>query len=315
MSPLTVHDRRELSRVLSRVANASVAEVLGLSRAGAAGSRRIGVTGAPGGGKSSLIARLARSRLRRPGELAIVAIDPTSPRSGGAILGDRIRMQELADEPRVFIRSLASRVSQDGLTDNLPDILAVLESAGFAELIVETVGVGQVGYAVKRVVDTNVLVLMPGTGDQIQAMKSGILETADICVVNKADLPGARQMAAELKSVFDPRGRAQGDWTPPVILIAAGEEAGIAQLGDAIDGHLAWLDRQGRRDVAAGERRAQHVGSLVARRTAEIIGALPHEVLRQPLSAMYAAVVSQLVQSCAAISPAGNGDGKTTRQP
>lgn len=315
MSPLSVHDRRELSRVLSRAANASVAEVLGLSRGSAASCRRIGITGSPGGGKSSLIARLARSRLRHPGELAIIAIDPTSPRSGGAILGDRIRMQDLADEPRVYIRSLASRVSQDGLTDNLPDILAVLESAGFAELIVETVGVGQVGYAVKRVVDTNVLVLMPGTGDQIQAMKGGILETADICVVNKADLPGARQMAAELRSVFDPRGHAQGDWTPPVIPISAGEEEGIAQLGDAIDRHQAWLDQQGRRDVAASERRAQHVASLVARRTVEIIGTLPHDVLCQPLSATYAAVVSELARSCVPVSPAGNRDGKTIRQP
>ena len=112
MTPLTVNDRRALSRVLSRVANASVAEVLGMSGGGAGSCRRIGVTGSPGVGKSSLIARLARSRLSRPGELAIIAIDPTSPKSGGAILGDRVRMQALADEPRVFIRSLASRVSR-----------------------------------------------------------------------------------------------------------------------------------------------------------------------------------------------------------
>ncbi len=315
MSEATVIDRRSLARALSRVANASVAEVLAMSRSGAANCHRTGITGSPGVGKSSLIARLARNRLRRPGELAIIAIDPTSPRSGGAILGDRIRMQDLADEPRVFIRSLASRVSQDGLTDNLPDILAVLEHAGFAELIVETVGVGQVGYAVRRVVDTNVLVSMPGEGDQIQAMKGGILETADICVVNKADLPGARQLAAELESVVAPRGSPRREWTPPVILISAAEQEGIDQLGDAIDRHQAWLDTKGRHDVTVIERRVQHVGSLVARRTAEIIDALPHDVLLQPLSAAYAAVVSELARSCAPIQPAGDRAAKTMRQP
>ncbi|HYB57519.1 MAG TPA: methylmalonyl Co-A mutase-associated GTPase MeaB [Alphaproteobacteria bacterium] len=315
MTPLAGNDRRALSRMLSRAANASVAEVLGMSGGSAASSRRIGVTGPPGVGKSSLIARLAQSRLSRPGELAIIAIDPTSPKSGGAILGDRVRMQELADEPRVFIRSLASRVSQDGLSDNLPDILAVLENAGFAELIIETVGVGQVGYAVKRVVDTNVLVSMPGTGDQIQAMKGGLLEMADICVVNKADLPGARQLASELESVVAPRGSPRRDWTPPVILISAAEQEGIDQLGDAIDRHQAWLAAKGRRDVTLIERRVQHVGSLVARRTAEIIDALPHDVLLQPLSAAYAAVVSELARPCAPIQPAGDRTAKTMRQP
>ncbi len=315
MSAAAVIDRRSLARALSRVANASVAEVLAMSRSGAANCHRTGITGSPGVGKSSLIARLARNRLRRPGELAIIAIDPTSPRSGGAILGDRIRMQDLADEPRVFIRSLASRVSQDGLTDNLPDILAVLEHAGFAELIVETVGVGQVGYAVRRVVDTNVLVSMPGEGDQIQAMKGGILETADICVVNKADLPGARQLAADLRSVVNPRGRERPDWTPPVILISAGVPDGVEQLGDAIDRHQAWLDQQDRRDIALIERRTQHVGSLLARSTAEIIRTLPHDVLRQPLSATYAAVVWELYRSCVPIPPAGDRGDETMRRP
>ena len=130
-------------------------------------------------------------------------------------------------------------------------------------------------------------------------------------MVNKADLPGARQLAAELQSVVDPRGRAQPDWTPPVIMVAAGEPDGVEQLGDAIDRHQAWLDQQDRRDAAAIERRAQHVGSLLARRTAEIIRTLPHEVLHQPLAATFAAVVSELHRSCAPDSPAGERGDNT----
>jgi LAO/AO transport system kinase len=311
MMPATGTDRRALARTLSRIANASVAEVLDLSRAGPGDCRRIGITGAPGVGKSSLIARLARQRLRHPGELAIIAIDPTSPRSGGAILGDRIRMQDLADEPRVFIRSLASRVSQDGLSDNLSDILTVVESAGFVEVIVETVGVGQVSYAIRRIVDTNVLVLMPGEGDLIQAMKGGILETADIFVVNKADLPGTRRLAAELRGVVNRHGGERPGWTTPVIPIAAGEQQGIDQLGEAIEHHQAWLDRQDRHDTVLIERQAQHVGSLLGRRTAEIIQALPRDVLRQPLSAAYAAVVCELRRSCRPMTAADEQAGET----
>ncbi len=313
MMSATGINRRGLAQALSRIANASVDEVLGMSRGAAASCRRVGITGSPGVGKSSVIARLARNRLRHAGELAIIAIDPTSPRSGGAILGDRIRMQDLADEPRLFIRSLASRASQDGLSDNLPDILAVIEAAGFAEAIVETVGVGQVGYAVRRVVDTSVLVLMPGEGDQIQAMKSGILETADICVVNKAELPGARQLAADLQGVVGPRWREQPGWSVPVILVAAGDQDGIDRLSEAIDRHQAWLDRQERREAAMIERRAQHVGSLLARRTAEIIQLLPQEVLRQPLATAYAAVVQELYRSCRVTTPPGSGIEESAR--
>ena len=307
-------DRRSLARALSRVANASVAEVLGMSRGGAAGCRRTGITGSPGVGKSSLIARLARHRLRRPGALAIIAIDPTSPRSGGAILGDRIRMQELDGEPRIFIRSLASRVSQDGLTDNLPDILAVFEHAGFAELIVETVGVGQVGYAVRRVVDTNVLVSMPGEGDQIQAMKGGILETADICVVNKADLPGARQLAADLQSVVDPRGaRAAG--LDPAGHHGCRRRAGRRRAAWRCDRSPPGMARPAgparcRRDRAPSAACRQPL----ARRTAEIIRTLPHEVLRQPLAATFAAVVSEAHRSCVPDSPAGDRGDNTRWQ-
>jgi LAO/AO transport system kinase len=301
MNAISPADRRALSQALSRVADAPVREVLQISRASATSCRVIGITGSPGVGKSTLIARLARNRLRHPGTLGIVAIDPTSPISGGAILGDRIRMQDLAGDPRVFIRSFASRASMDGLTDNLFDILGVFDRAGFSELIVETVGTGQVGYAIKYLVDTNVLILMPCSGDQIQAMKGGILETADICVVNKSDLPGARQVAAELRSVLD-RGSRGEDWSAPVLAVSAQDASGIEELGAAVDRHQAWLDATGRRDLAVRERRAHHVSSLVARRVAEITAAMPPGILARPLPELYRIVTQELLDSLDAVS-------------
>src|SRR5690606_35670836 len=160
-------------------------------REAAARALRIGVTGPPGAGKSTLIAALTRYRLKRAGCIAIIAIDPSSPNTHGSILGDRIRMDCLVDDSRVYIRSLASRSANDGLTENLPEILGVLDDFGFDEIILETVGVGQSEFAVRDLVDVELLVMAPGAGDQIQAMKAGIVETADICIVNKADQPGA----------------------------------------------------------------------------------------------------------------------------
>ncbi|HQS11179.1 MAG TPA: GTP-binding protein, partial [Xanthobacteraceae bacterium] len=180
-------DRRALGRALSRAADAGLADILSAPpREERHVARRIGVTGPPGAGKSTLIAALARFRLSRASRVAIVAIDPTSPKTRGSILGDRIRMDGLVDDPRVFIRSLASRGATDGLADNLPEILSVFDDYGFDEIILETVGVGQSEFAVRELVDVELLVLTPGAGDQIQAMKAGILETADIYVVNKA---------------------------------------------------------------------------------------------------------------------------------
>jgi LAO/AO transport system kinase len=289
--------RRALSRALSRAADAGVFEALRNARESRASCRRIGVTGPPGVGKSSLIARLARQRLEHPGDLAIVAIDPTSPVSGGAILGDRIRMEDLATDPRVYIRSLASRGSLDGLADNLPDMLALFDDAGFAELIVETVGVGQVEYAVRNLVETTVLVLMPGTGDYIQAMKGGILETADLYVVNKADQPGAPQLAAELRSMLKAR-RPGTDWMPPILPTSLAEPEAIARLGAAIDRHQAWIRETGRWASALERRRIHHVGSLVARRVGEVLHELPPQTLQQSMLDLFRTLVERLMDGC-----------------
>ena len=296
MNARSSEQRRTMSKALTRAANASVADVLTTAQGSAGLCGRIGVTGPPGAGKSSLIAALARRRLQKEGDIAILAIDPTSPVSGGAILGDRIRMEDLAQNPRVFIRSLASRRSHDGLADNLPDMLEIVERAGFTEAILETVGVGQVEYAVRHVVDTILLVLMPGSGDQIQAMKGGILETADIVVVNKSDQPGARQLASELAAVMKLSGADDEGWVPPIVMTSLKDSASVEALALEIDRHQAWLAN---RPGVAGRlesRRAQHVGSLVARRVSEVLEELPAEVLSAPLATLYEMVVRRLAE-------------------
>jgi LAO/AO transport system kinase len=290
-------DRRALARALSRTADASVADVLASAQGASGACRRIGVTGPPGAGKSSLIAALVRQRLAAQGDIAVLAIDPTSPISGGAILGDRIRMEDLAQNPRVYIRSLASRRSHDGLADNLPDMLAIVENAGFSEAILETVGVGQVEYAVRHVVDTILLVLPPGAGDQIQAMKGGILETADILVVNKADLPGARQLASELAGVMKLRGEVDAGWTPVIVETSIRDAASVAALSAEIDRHQAWIVGRPGATGLPEARRAQHVASLVARRVAEVLEQAAPQDLRQPLAELYAAVIGRLAVS------------------
>jgi LAO/AO transport system kinase len=216
------------------MANASVADALAGMRENLNGARRIGVTGPPGAGKSTLIGRLARQRLDNGAAVAVVAIDPTSPHTHGAILGDRIRMDAIADEPRLFIRSLASRGANDGLADNIADVLAILDGHPFDEVILETVGVGQAEYAVRALVDTLVLVLVPDAGDQIQAMKAETLEMADIYVVNKADLPGAQKVVAELGAVIRLRQRLAAAWEPPVIMTASNGSDDVATLNEAI---------------------------------------------------------------------------------
>jgi LAO/AO transport system kinase len=288
-------DRRRLSRELSQLANASIPEILKLARNNEGSARRIGVSGPPGAGKSTLIGALARHRLAGAQKLAIVAIDPTSPVSGGALLGDRVRMDDLASEPRIYIRSLASRSSRDGLAQNLPDILALLESHGFSEIIVETVGVGQIEYDICRLVETSILVLTPGAGDRIQAMKGGILETADILVVNKADRPGASELAAELKSVLraSRMGRAN---VPPVVTTSVSSPDSLEHLNAEIDRHQSQAGALGRQ-ASIENRHLHYVESLILRRVGEVVSSLSPEARRQPVPALFQTIVEELSET------------------
>lgn len=282
-----------LGRALSRAADASVGEILASTAAERAqGARRIGFTGPPGAGKSTLLGVVARHRVQAAGRIAVVAIDPSSPGTQGAVLGDRIRMDAVTDDPRIFIRSFASRQAQDGLTDNIAEILSVLDAHGFDEILLETVGAGQTTYGVRDLVDIEILVLVPGAGDQIQAMKAGILETADIYVINKADQPGAAQIDAELRAVLALT-RPPGATLPAIVRTTATAHEGIAALDEAIRSCLARGTARARDAVRRGRMR-HRARSLLARRLDEIMSGLPEHCFDGTLAALHDAVLRRL---------------------
>jgi len=288
-------DRRRLGRALSQVINATVNNALeGPGGQPDSPARRVGFTGSPGVGKSSLISCYAKRRLDRGVRTGILAIDPTSPVSGGALLGDRIRMDAIADDSRLFIRSVPSRGMNDGLCDNAPDLLLAMEGHGFDEILLETVGVGQTEYAVKTLVDTLVLVLMPDSGDAIQAMKAGILECADILVMNKSDHPQAQRAGAEISAILKHRSQAGEDWTPQLIMASAANGTGVEELEGAVRRHGDWLSQHKNREAVVRQRRAYHLRSLIARRANEIIHEAGAELLDVPLREAFRKLVRGL---------------------
>lgn len=291
MTTGTSLDRRRISRELTRIANAPLSEVLdtiGDSEAPAA--YRIGITGPPGGGKSTLINALVKERLKDRADkiLAVLAIDPSSPVSGGAILGDRIRMDAIADLPGLYLRSLSSRGARNGLCDNVVDLMTLLETHGFDEVILETVGVGQSEVAVHEVVDTLVVIVPPDAGDSVQTMKSGILEMADIVVVTKADQPGARRMAADLAAVL----RKRGDRDVPVLQTEA-VGAGVEGLNQTIDDHRAWLADNHPQALTRHSRRRYHLQALIDREVREALKA-DTGILRGTLTTSYDRLLAAL---------------------
>ena len=194
----------------------------------------IGITGAPGAGKSSLVDKLALLYRQRGERVGIVAVDPSSPFSGGAILGDRIRMQTLGLDDGVFIRSMATRGNLGGLARATVDAVAILDAAGYAKIIIETVGVGQDEVEVVKAADVSVVVLVPGMGDDIQAIKAGIMEIGDIFVINKSDREGVYATEKELESLLSLASRDDG-WDPPIVKTVATESRGVSDLASAIE--------------------------------------------------------------------------------
>lgn len=298
-APRRTIDRRALGRALTNAARASVASVL-QGETGDIGrpARIIGITGAPGSGKSTLVARLAKHRLGRAGTLAIVAIDPTSPKTQGSVLGDRIRMEALAEDERIYIRSLASQHAHDGLTDNIAEVLATLDRFGFEEVLVETVGVGQTGYGIRALADVEVLILTPGAGDYIQAMKAGIMETADVFVINKSDLAGADRVQAELLGVLQTRAKN----IPPVIRAQQGDDTAIAALSEAVDHEIERSALARSTQETRRMRQRFRVQALIRRRLDESIAGLPAQAWDADLPDLYDQVVDGMRVELAAKS-------------
>jgi LAO/AO transport system kinase len=240
-------DHRALARLLSLVEDDSprVRSVIKDLLPSTGQARIIGLTGAPGVGKSTVTGALVGAYRAAGAKVAVLAVDPTSPFTGGALLGDRIRMQEHATDEAVFIRSMASRGHLGGLAASTPQAIRVLDAAGFDPIIIETVGVGQAEVAVASLADSVVVLLAPGMGDAVQAAKAGILEVADLFVVNKADKPDTQQVVRDLRNMIALADRSEADWKPPIVTTVGVKREGIEELIARLDGHWSWLGETG----------------------------------------------------------------------
>jgi LAO/AO transport system kinase len=240
-------DHRALARLLSLVEDDSprVRDVIKELLPSTGQARIIGLTGAPGVGKSTVTGTLVGAYRAAGAKVAVLAVDPTSPFTGGALLGDRIRMQEHATDDAVFIRSMASRGHLGGLTASTPQAIRVLDAAGFDPIIIETVGVGQAEVAIASLADSVVVLLAPGMGDAVQAAKAGILEVADLFVVNKADKPDAQQVVRDLRNMIALAQRTDQDWKPPIVTTVGVKREGIEELVGRLDAHWSWLGDTG----------------------------------------------------------------------
>jgi LAO/AO transport system kinase len=282
-------ERRAVARAISMVedgAEALPALIAGLyPKTGKAYT--IGLTGSPGVGKSSLAAELVGAARERDRSVAVLAIDPTSPFTGGALLGDRLRMQTHATDPDVFIRSMATRGHLGGLALAAPEAVRVLDAAGADLIMVETVGVGQAEVAVATAADTTIVVVAPGWGDAIQASKAGILEIADVFVVNKADRDGAGEAVRDLEVML--RLGPDLEWTPPVVKTSTQTHQGIDELWVAVESHRKHLESTGELDRRRRERILREVEDMVSvrlrRRVADLLERGALEALADDLAA------------------------------
>jgi LAO/AO transport system kinase len=258
-------DARAVGRLITLVENGSaqLREAMAALAPTVGQARVIGLTGSPGVGKSTTTAALVAAFRGRDQRVGVLAVDPSSPFSGGALLGDRVRMQEHATDAGVYIRSMASRGHLGGLAWSTPQALRVLDAAGCDVVLVETVGVGQAEVEVASLADTSVVLVAPGMGDGIQAAKAGILEIADVFVVNKADRDGADATARDLRHMMSlVEGRRPEDWQPPIVKTVASRGEGIDDLMTALDKHQEWLEQSGRLDARRRVRAAEEIEAL-----------------------------------------------------
>jgi LAO/AO transport system kinase len=280
-------DVASLARAISMVENGrdGFEEILSSLHAAIGRAHRIGITGPPGAGKSTLTERLVHAYRAQGRTVAVVAVDPSSPYTGGALLGDRIRMESVTLDPGVYIRSMATRGELGGLATTTREVCDLLDAAGFERIIVETVGVGQSELAVAGTADTAVLVLVPESGDGVQVLKAGVMEMADIYVVNKADRPGADRLRQEIEVMLGIRRgnayrhvrahhrpgtppaavEATGAWEPPVLTTVAAKGEGVEPLVEAIERHATDLAASGELAIRRRTRLAQHTRRVVDR--------------------------------------------------
>jgi len=262
---LVAGDRRALAQALSVVeqGGADAREIGRLSHAAGGRAYTVGITGAPGAGKSTLTNALLRV-IRKAGEqVAVLAIDPSSPFSGGAILGDRVRMQDHALDAGVFIRSMATRGHLGGLSLAAPQAIRVLDAAGTPWVLVETVGVGQVEVEIAGKADTTMVVVNPGWGDAVQANKAGLLEIADVFVINKADRPGVAETERDLLNMLEMSDL--GDWTPPIVTAVGAKGEGVEELWAAVGSHRAHIEANGELERRRQARQREELRTIVAR--------------------------------------------------
>ncbi len=227
-------------------------------------AQTIGITGSPGAGKSTVTNELAKEYRRRGKSVGIVAIDPSSPFTEGAILGDRVRMQELTSDSEIFLRSLASRGSLGGLSEGTMDVILAMDAFGKDVILIETVGAGQDEVEIAGTAKTTILVNTPGMGDDIQTMKAGIMEIADVLAVNKADQPGADILVSQLSALLSLSPKVE--WDPPILKVVATEGTGITELADACDQHHAHLQDSGRIKDSERDRSRRQILNLARRR-------------------------------------------------
>jgi LAO/AO transport system kinase len=236
-------DKRSVGRAISIIesGNAKSADLLTQLYTETGNAYRIGITGPPGAGKSSITNQLTKLFRSQGKTVGIIAVDPTSPFTGGAILGDRIRMNEAGEDAGVFIRSMATRGSLGGLSKKANDAADVLDAAGYDYLILETVGVGQSELDVARSSDTTIVVLVPESGDSVQAMKAGLMEIADFFVINKSDRPGSEQALSALRTILMMKPHDEHSWMPNIVRTVATENTGITGIADEITRHRNYL--------------------------------------------------------------------------
>ncbi len=282
-------DRRTVARLISLVedeapALAAVVRAIGpLQR----GVYTVGLTGSPGVGKSTLTAGLVGVLRASELRVGVLAIDPSSPFSGGALLGDRLRMQQHAVDPKVFIRSMATRGRLGGLAWATPHALRILDAAGTDVILLETVGVGQAEVEVVHASDTTIVVLAPGMGDSVQANKAGLLEIADVFVVNKADRDGAAQTVRDIQQMLDLG--TPGPWRPPVVSCSAETGSGVPEVWDAVQSHRAMLEADGGLAARRRRRAAREVAALALTEMQRAIGEIGATALLDELAGEVAA--------------------------